>query len=186
MDTPEHFRKRSARLAVHDGAPLAIATFYEDVAAAGKAAALVTRLAEKFGGEFEVKTNLWSFDVLRVGSVADFAAAQASEADLIVVAADCARSLPSEVAECIEAAMTLRGQRSLGFVALPTRAAPGDSAPVCGFLKTLCRHDGDSFFCADDPPLDTCQLTPDRVHHRARSSTAVLDGIMRRPLRPEP
>jgi hypothetical protein len=166
-------------------APLTILILYRNVTAAGKAAALVSRLAERFGSEFDVETSLWSFDVLKLPEVAAFASDRASQADLVLVSAGPEDTLPAHVASCLQDGMSRRAGRETAVVALlehPSRR--GVEPPLCRDLKKLCRlDDGDSFFWTHDVALDSCELTPDRVHYRAEAPSAVLNGIMMRPLR---
>jgi len=185
MEIPRLIQEWHGNSKGEEGAPLKILILYRNVAAAGKAAALVSRLAERFGSEFDFETSLWSFDVLKLPEVAAFAADRASQSDLVVVSAGSEEMLPSHVAGCLEDGMSRRGDRDTAVVALLDHPARRLIAPpLCEALKKLCRLDsGDSFFWTHDLALDSCELTPDRVHQRAKASSSVLNDIMKRPLR---
>jgi hypothetical protein len=171
----------SVRLSSDARLPLAISIFYHDVPAAGKAAALMNRLTEKFGSELEVDINLWSFDVLRINEVLDAAMRRTAETDLLVISTAAAEEIPVHARDCLEGTLLLRGNRNIAIVAL-FDSPDSANQPARDYLKGLCRNPEDSFFCTYDPGLNDCGLTPDRMRQRATAGSSVLDTIMNRPL----
>jgi hypothetical protein len=177
-NSPIHSR-HSARLSNDARPPLTICVFYCDVPAANEAAELMDRLTRRFGSELEVEINYWNFEVLRLPEVFDTAMRRAAEGDLVVVAPG-EREIPSQLRDCLESALMMRGSRSLAVVAL--LGGSEAEAPARDYLKSLCRHPDDSFFCTHDSGMEDGMLTPHHVRQRANSSSSVLDAIMNRPV----
>jgi hypothetical protein len=167
------------------GSPLVVSIFYHDIAAADRAVNLVNRVTNNFNGELPVETHLWNFDVLRLEEVAEQAALKTAFADLVVVATAESQDLPAEVKRALEQALALRTGDEIAVVALLGDAHPQIHSSVCDYLKNLCHATEGCFFSAQTLPLDSCQLTPERIHERAEAHSSVLDGIMHRRL-PQP
>lgn len=165
-----------------DDAPLIVSIFYHHVNAAGRAIELVNRVTRNVDGDLPVETHLWNFDVLRMDEVNEEAATKTTFADLVVVAAERAHELPAHVKQCLEHAMAVRGGEELAMVALIDDAHPQIHSSACEYLKQLCSATEGCFFSTDTLPLDSCQLTPERVRERASAGSSVLDGIMHRRL----
>jgi hypothetical protein len=164
------------------GEPLVVSIFYHSVAAASRAIELVHRVTNNFEGDLPLETHLWNFDVLQLDEVGEQAALKTAFADLVVVAAPRADELPPQVKRCLEHAMTLRAGEEVAIVALVDNTHPQLHCSVCEYLKQLCSSAEGCFFSSKTLPLDSCPLTPERIHERAEAGSSVLDGIMRRRL----
>jgi hypothetical protein len=152
------------------GEPLVVSIFYHSVAAASRAIELVHRVTNNFEGD------------LPLDEVGEQAALKTAFADLVVVAAPRADELPPQVKRCLEHAMTLRAGEEVAIVALVDNTHPQLHCSVCEYLKQLCSSAEGCFFSSKTLPLDSCPLTPERIHERAEAGSSVLDGIMRRRL----
>ena len=91
---------------------------YEDFAAGRQATDTCNLLMAKLGDEFELLCSMWKFEVLRSAKLNQMAAAEATEADAIIVAAHGASPLPEEVTRWIEAWLPLRDDHPAALIAL--------------------------------------------------------------------
>jgi len=182
MDLSNFRRSSISEMGSNAESPFVVSIFYHDVAAASRAVDLVNRVSGNFKGELPVETHLWNFDVLQLDEIAEQAALKTAFADLLVVAAHRAHELPDAVKRCLEHALTLRTGDEIAMVALEDGTHPQIHSSVCDYLQQLCHSTDGCFFSAQTLPLDSCQLTPERIHERAEANSAVLEGIMHRRL----
>lgn len=188
MDRTTTSTGRLARLSSERSLPLSVVILYDQASTAAKAAGLVTRVMDNLAGEVDAETSVWSFDVMRLATVAELASTRCAEADLLMVSSRRGERLPDHVARCLDTAMERRGTRSLAVAAV-IKDQQGDShlSPLCDDLKRLCcRAEGDTFFCTQPLPdlEEDTDLTPQRLAQRATSSSTVLESIMHRKVTP--
>jgi hypothetical protein len=91
---------------------------YEDFAAGRQATDTCNLLMAKLGDEFELRCSMWKFEVLRNAKLNQMAAAEATEADAIIIAVHGASPLPEEVTHWIEAWLPLRDDHPAALIAL--------------------------------------------------------------------
>jgi hypothetical protein len=91
---------------------------YEDFAAGRRATETCNLLMAKLGEEFELRCSMWKFEVLRNTQLNQMAAVEATEADIIIVAAHGTSPLPDEVTHWVDAWRPLRGDHPAALVAL--------------------------------------------------------------------
>ncbi len=120
---------------------------YEDIAASRRAAATCQYLTGQMGDAVECRTSMWKFDLLEHPTLRELAADDASEADVIVLAAGRADTLPGAVMAWFEAWLPRRQSREGALVALfeggEDQAA--DASPAYAFLADFALRAGLDF-----------------------------------------
>jgi len=76
---------------------------YEDFVTGQRAMRSCQYLIERLGHQFEVLTDLWKFDLLRMPRLRDIAAQDAAQADVVMISTHGCGELPSEVKSWITA-----------------------------------------------------------------------------------
>lgn len=114
---------------------------YEDFAAGGRANETCGFLMAQLGNDFELRSSMWKFEILRNPKLAEIAAAEAVQANVIIVAAHGSLPLPSEVRNWIELWVPLRERHPAALIALlDGNAVSGESAsPVYVRLQKVAR-----------------------------------------------
>lgn len=82
--------------------PLSVVILYETAAAARRAVGMISRLVSLSDSEFALKPVLWRFDLLEYASLAQAAASDVLRADLLVLATEKTRALPSAAKRWLE------------------------------------------------------------------------------------
>jgi len=109
---------------------LKVLVVYEDFAAGRRANDTCSFLMTQLGDEFELRSGLWKFEILRNSKLAEIAAAEALEADVIIVAARGESPLPNEVTGWIDQWLPLRGVSAGALIALIGGSMnPGNAPP---------------------------------------------------------
>jgi hypothetical protein len=102
-----------------DGRPVfQTLVLYEDYAAGRRATDTCNLLMARLGDEFELRCNLWKFEVLRNSKLNELAAVEAMEADVIIVAAHGCTPLPAEVTAWVDAWLPGRGTHPAALIAV--------------------------------------------------------------------
>ncbi len=91
---------------------------YEDFAAGRRANETCSFLMTQLGDEFELRSGMWKFEILRNPKLAEIATREALEADAIIVAARGVSPLPAEVTSWIDRWLPLRDKRAGALIAL--------------------------------------------------------------------
>ena len=127
--------------AVHSGRKPAFQTLvvYEDFAAGRRATETCNLLMARLGDEFELRCSMWKFEVLQDAKLNQVAAAEATEADTIIIATHGASPLPEVVTDWIDAWLTLRGEHPAALIALVDSAYYRKDRPsaVCDYLRKV-------------------------------------------------
>jgi len=104
---------------------------YEDFAAGRRANDTCRFLTTQLGDEFELRSGMWKFEMLRHPKLAEIATGEALEADAIIVAARGVAPLPAEVTSWIDRWLPLRDKRAGALIALIGGSMnPGHSLPA--------------------------------------------------------
>ena len=155
---------------------------YEDFAAGRRANDTCSFLLAQMGQEAELRSEMWKFEVLRNPKLADIAAGEALEADVIIVATHGAMPLPEEVTGWIDRWLPLRENRAGALIALlggslnPKQPLPpayaylqkvAESAKM-DFLPRVLAYKAEETTDFDGPPLSDV-------------SAARWDELMKRP-----
>jgi|GEM_PF-3893769 len=90
----------------------------ESSASSAQACALLERVAQKTGAEGRLICSWWNFDVLAITAVRKLAAAEAAQADMIIIAAHDRLDLPPEVKAWIHQWLAQGENHSRALVAL--------------------------------------------------------------------
>ena len=91
---------------------------YEDFAAGRRANDTCSFLMTQLGDEFELRSGMWKFEMLRNPKLAEIATGEALEADAIIVAARGVAPLPAEVTSWIDQWLPRRDKRTGALIAL--------------------------------------------------------------------
>ena len=112
---------------------------YEDFVAGRRAGDTCSFLMSQLGDEFEFRSEMWKFEILRKPELVEIAAAEALEADVIIVAARGAAPLPLEVTKWIDRWLPLRAERSGALIAQieASLILKRAGTPVYAYLKKV-------------------------------------------------
>ena len=129
--------------------PLSVLVAYDDHASGFRAKEMLESLKAKLQLEKELIYFLWKFDLLRNPKLRSNAAAQANEADILLVAAHEDRELDDSVKEWLENWCCARPERpqALAYLASASTAKAGTETPLCTYLRGLAQSSQADFFC---------------------------------------
>lgn len=137
---------------------LKIILVHENLIAGIAALAVLRRLVAQLEAELEIKSgawhvdsNVWKFEMLRDPELRVQAAAEAAEADMIIISVGNA-GLPASVRDWLESALPMKDGRPAALVALLDRgnAASGEPPRSGAYLRRLAERYGLDFFCNSD------------------------------------
>ena len=160
-----------------------VLVLYEDFAAGRRANETCSFLRSQLGDEFELRSGMWKFEILRNAKLAEIAAAEALEADAIIVAAHRSPLLPVEVTGWIEQWLPLRDERTTALIALidvglnPTGVVP----PVYAYLQKVAAAANMDFF-PHIVGFEDARPAPSGIRFPGADTSAYPDELMRRPL----
>src|SRR5689334_9295160 len=119
--------------------PLNIVVAYENFSAATSAQHVTQRLAAELDEDFEISREVWGFELLSHPQLRQEAAAEAAEADVIVVSVSGAVELPAHVQTWVESWVTEKRGGLSALVALVDwrRATRTEPPPLCSYLREV-------------------------------------------------
>lgn len=167
---PEHGRERFNVLIT-----------YDNPVNARRAMQLVDGLAGQFGKDFEIHRDLWRFDMLeRAGEERDDLR-DVTSPDLIIVAADGKRDLPSPVRSWLDTWAAKGVPGSAAMVAL-LGTQGSSSSPVRACLQALAAEAGMELFVREfnEPANEEISAAFASIHQRATETSSVLRQILDR------
>jgi len=134
---------------------------YEGFAALVRAQDVRSQIANRFKGEIEITGGSWNFALLGHTQLREQAAAEAAEADMIIIAASGQAGLPSHVATWIEGWSQARQDQQTALVASLERGQNA-SSDLAAELRDLAAKAGMDFFCnLDLPHQDAVPVFPE-------------------------
>ncbi len=156
---------------------------YEDFAAGRQANETCSFLLSQLGDEFELRRGMWKFEILGNPELARIAAAEALEADVIIVAVHESSLLPVEVTGWIEHWLPLRDERTTALIALIDGCVDpmGVVPPVYAYLQKVAAAANMDFFPHIVGFKDE-RLAPSGIRFPAGDTSAHLDELIRRPV----
>lgn len=173
-------RRPTVQSASNSRQPFQILIAYESFACGLQAVQIYQRLVRKLEEEFAFEMDFWRFEVLAIPSLGEVGAAQAAEADLVMIAIDGRYSLPVEFQRWIESWIDTKVGQDTALVLLSNLA--GDSlaqaASIRQHLRQLASRGGMTFISDS-----LTALAPSTEHHRqplARSSGLVKEDPLGR------
>ena len=137
---------------------------YEDVAAGRRAKHFSDRLLHALGDGCEDVRNLWSFDVLGLTHVRNWAVAAARTADLVIVSASGQRALSREAAEWLEMWAWLLDDTKPALLALYHDAHGPGVRGISTALRALARRKGLDFFAQSSFEPSPALVQGERAH----------------------
>ena len=131
-----------------DQPELHVVAFYEDLKAGEQAKELIDHIHSRVPRDTHTTPGLWRFDVLQNDRLMESAAADATEAAVIIVAAQGRRPLPMRVLACIEDAVSQKPPDRVGLVAIldGIDQIANETLPVYRQLQAICSRVKIRFF----------------------------------------
>ena len=154
-----------SRFFLTDGLPeFRIVMIYEDAAAGRRAQHFCDRLLHALGDGCEDVRNLWSFDVLSITHVRNWAVAAARTADLVIVSVSGKRELSCVAGEWLEMwAWLLDGTNPALLALIEDPVGPGVRSIRTG-LRTLAKRKGLDFFAQSSFEPSPALVQNERTH----------------------
>ena len=168
----------------HEGAPwmLQALILYDNLKSGRRAKGLLDRVAERSGGEVQLRLELWRFDLLALMEAVEASRAQARGTDLVVVAYQAGRALPAAVLSWLAWWGGCGQAKEAALVAVIGREGrpPTEPCPATVALRTWASHHGVELLCehAGTGGAEDWNLTG----HLARAEhlmTPTLESILR-------
>jgi len=162
-----------------------MAVIYEDAEARQTAVAFCDCLIKRFWDDFDFDVSWSQFDALEATDTAREAAAKASEANFVVVAARFGPAMPTRtLANWVELWLETRGYREGALVGLPSaEAASGfETTAFSLYLRAVAHRAGMDY--VSEVPQGLSHHIPESVDsccERAKQVTSVLDEILHAP-----
>jgi hypothetical protein len=119
---------------------LAIVTAYEDAFTVTRGVEFCHNLARELGPGCQITQQAWFFNELRVAKLREIAAGEAAVADLVIISAHRAESLPEEVRCWVDSWVGWQGKRPAALVVLVDAASGGAASAVETHLEQVARN----------------------------------------------
>lgn len=133
--------------------PFTVVIVYEDYDCGIRAQELYRRLSAQWEGSLDFHVAMWRFEPLGVPSLREEAAAEAIQADLVLVSATGKHPLPAEVKQWIEIWRGAKGEFSALALLLDGRNHGATGAQeITEFLQAAAQDTGCSFFSSGPMP----------------------------------
>lgn len=121
---------------------------YEDVPTGSRALRTYSHILDQVGKEVAFNNEIWKFDALRVPEVKERAAAEAAEADMIIISTHGDRELPEDVQKWISLWLARRRPGERALVELSDRRGENSAQDPAShaYLKRVARAGQMDFF----------------------------------------
>lgn len=129
-------------------AQLNVVIAYADFSSATLAKQILADSLEVLSSHFVVKTTLWKFDLLNLAGLREIATQDATEAQIIIIAADKEYGLPDGAKAWVESCLTNPAVKDVAFVALvkDEQSAPSYDPPLLDGFEEFSGRSRDDFF----------------------------------------
>jgi hypothetical protein len=131
---------------------LVLLAAFEDSVTCTRVKEFCQGLTRDLGAECKIIQHVWLFNTFRMRELQEIAAEEAAVADLIVVAAHHAASLPDEVKGWIDLWLRQKGTHPAVLLALLDPVYEGTSSAIRSYLREVARR-GQMEFLADSEEL---------------------------------
>lgn len=176
------------KVRTHNGAKAGRSNFnvvvvYDDRNAASRAMNVVSGLVRQFGDDFELRCDLWRFDILGLARARKAAARAGDAADLLIVSASGETDLPMPVRDWLNWCADGKTPGSAALVALlESNCRLGDAqCRTRRFLQSVADRNLMDFFLHEvDLPRTSPRLAPEAPGERAKPVLPVFQKIFRR------
>ena len=115
---------------------------FEDSAASLRVKDFCQRLSRDLGEGCKIIQHIWAFSTFRMTELQEIAAEEAAMADLVIIAARPAESLPEEVEGWLEKWLQEKGNRKAVLLALLDRTYDGAASPIWAYLRGVADRGG--------------------------------------------
>jgi hypothetical protein len=120
---------------------------YEDLVSGLRAKEIYDFLLQELGEKCDFNYNLWSYEILQLADIRASAAAETSQADMVFVAGQGDKHLPTHVRDWLDQWTGALEGRSIALVALVNSDTVDiQDSPLCHHLKRVSDSHGFSFF----------------------------------------
>jgi hypothetical protein len=102
-------------------------------------------LSRDLGGRCKIIQHVWVFSTFRMKELQEIAAEEASVADLIIISAHQAESLPEEVKRWVDGWLEQKGARKPVLLALLDSIYDGVPSPIRAYLQGVAQRGGMEF-----------------------------------------
>jgi hypothetical protein len=154
---------------------------YDTAPAAYQAMHLVDGLAQQLASKLNLRRNLWRLDILDLPATREAARADASNANLIVVAAYSDTDLPAAVKAWLGgwSARCIAGATALVALLLSQNAPTKRHSAPYRFLRATARKARQTFFAQEyRAPFSNPDITAEEVRRHAETTSSLLLGIL--------
>jgi hypothetical protein len=121
---------------------LALMAAFEDSATCARVKEFCQSLSRDLGERCKIIQHVWVFSTFRMTELQEIAAEEAALADMVVLAARQAESLPEEVKSWLEMWLQHKGDRKAVLVALLDRTYDGAPNPIRACLQQVATRGG--------------------------------------------
>lgn len=134
-------------LASESTAVCEVVVLYEDDFSRERARGVCERLIRSFWEQVEFEVSWWRFRYLTDADISQAAARAATQADIVIIAAQAGHELPAPIRNWMEKWITHRTAHESVLVALLGTASgwAADRLPVCAYLRTVAQRAGMDF-----------------------------------------
>lgn len=148
QNTPHSRKKKTGACAFQKNPTFNVVTVYEDRHMGRQAKETCDRLTRHLGDECQVTNSLWNFNILQDPIAKSFAARDAADADMIIIATREELELPSHVKTWIERWFGEKADHPSALVALLGGSEGGAFGvlPIRSFLQNIADECGMDFF----------------------------------------
>ena len=135
-----------------------VAIGYDDFPDGQRAMRMCQHLIEQLGREFQFSARLWKFALLAVPKLAEDAAQDAAEADMIIISAHGRGTLPNDLKDWVSGTPVRRRRGARALIALLDAAdEPGtEASPAYSYLQQVAKEGNIDFFSRTFPTPATC------------------------------
>jgi hypothetical protein len=146
------------------GLGLQVLLLYEDLATALRATQSLDRLPAQLGGMAKLVTRPWRLDLLREPLLAEQAAIEAAEADVILLSVHSGGELRAEARDCLTRWLDHKEDRPYSLAALLDQelTQPGVNNPVAAYLRLVARVASAEFVCGCCPSTPLAKFSSRR------------------------
>jgi hypothetical protein len=129
---------------------LTLLAAFEDSATCTRVKEFCQGLSRDLGGRCKIIQHVWVFSTLRMRELQEIAAEEAAVADLVIISAHQAESLPDEVKRWIDRWLQHKGTRKAVLLALLDRVYDGTPSPIRTYLQEVARRGDMEFLVESD------------------------------------
>jgi hypothetical protein len=167
-------------------ATLNVVIAYDDVAAGQHAMRILGDVADNFGGDIELRPQLWAFRFLETPDWRALAAKDVLNADMLIISTSSEIELPTAVRSWYNSCLAQRCGANLAVIALLGRPDKLDEpySARCQFIKHAASERSCDFFAPAPHPEDSLDSNIANIRHRADTITPILDDILHLPTAP--